>query len=320
MTSAANFTAKTAYLLVTHGSRDPRSQAGAEQLASQLRDRFGLNQQVGPEVMPGFTPEATPGITPAVAAIATGVLELGPAPLHCQIEEFAREVAPCGATSIKLLPLFLLPGIHVREDLPEELALAQAALAQQADLAGIALELLPHLGAEAALLPVLRAQQAALLQQLNQLCKPVPEPMLVGAGEAAVSGTASPNLPVNGDQQPLTIGDVDWVLLAHGSRRTKAVGAITDLAHAIGARPTYWVGSPNLTDCVEVQRSRGKEHQPRPLGCLSYFLFEGGITDRLALQLKAAEAAGPTILSAPLGAFPALTDVVAEAMVRSLAE
>lgn len=313
MTSAANSTAKTAYLLVTHGSRDPRSQAGAEQLASQLRDRLGLNQQAGPEVMPG--------ITPAVAAIATAVLELGPAPLHRQIEEFAREVAPCGATSIKLLPLFLLPGIHVREDLPEELALAQAALAQQADLAGIALELLPHLGAAAALLPVLRAQQAALLQQLNQLCKPLSEPMLVGARAAAVSGTASlNNPPMNGDHPSLTIGDVDWVLLAHGSRRTKAVGAIADLAHAIGARPTYWVGSPNLTDCVEVQRSRGKEHQPRPLGCLSYFLFEGGITDRLALQLEAAEAAGPTILSAPLGAFPALTDAVAEAMVRSLAE
>ena len=306
MTSAINPADKIAYLLVTHGSRDPRSQAGAEQLAGQLQERFGLTRSAGNEQTLG-----------AIAAIATAVLELGPAPLHTQIEQFAHRVAPIGVTSIKLLPLFLLPGVHVREDLPEELALAQAALTQQADLAGIVLQLLPHLGAEASLLPVLKAQQQSLLEKLSEQCNPWSEPLLVGAGTGASLTAPSNSGSVDSQPQALKMSDVDWALVAHGSRRSGAVATIADLAHSLGARPAYWVGSPSLTDCIEIQRGRGTEHQQRPLGCLSYFLFEGGITDRLAVQLETAEADGPAMLSAPLGAFDALVDVVVEAMERS---
>lgn len=307
MTSAASPVAQTAYLLVTHGSRDPRSQAGANQLAEQLQERFGLHPSAGNGQNPG-----------QISAIATAVLELGPAPLHSQIEQFSQQVVTLGVTEIKLLPLFLLPGVHVREDLPEELALAQAALAQQAGLSDIGLELLPHLGAEQALLPVLHAQQQALLAQLSAEYDALPEPALVSSPVVGSGAGTSPTSPANLCSKPLAVSDVDWALVAHGSRRGGAVEAIANLAHAMAARPAYWVGSPSLSDCINIQRSRGTEHQQRPLGCLSYFLFEGGITDRLAIQLEAAAADGPAILSAPLGAFEALVDVVAEVMERSL--
>lgn len=308
-----NAATKTAYLLVTHGSRDPRSQAGAETLAMQLRERFGLNGSAENErttvsiaAMPRETCEA----------IATAVLELGPAPLHNQIEQFAQQVAAFGVTAIKLLPLFLLPGIHVREDLPKELAQAQAALAKQTGLSDITLELLPHIGTEEALLPVLLAQQQILLERLSAECEPLPESVLVAPSVGAGTSLSRPRTRC---RKPLTIRDVDWALLAHGSRRAGAVTAIANLAHSMEARPAYWVGSPSLADCIEIQRGRGTEHQPRPLGCLSYFLFEGGITDRLALQLEAVAEDAPAMLSAPLGAFSALVDVVAEAMERSQA-
>lgn len=315
MNSAA---VKTAYLLVTHGSRDPRSQAGAEQLAQQLRQRFGL---VGDR--PGEDAGAE-----QIVAIATAVLELGPAPLHIQIEKFARKVAPLGVTRLKLLPLFLLPGVHVREDLPEELHLAQAALAAQPVLAAsvtatamsgdglqgtgvgeLTLELLPHIGEGDSLIPVLKAQQKALCQQLAR----------TGAGDRlpALAGVGGGESSTRGQVEELQPEQVDWVLLAHGSRRPAAGQAIGDLARSLGARPAYWVGTPSLADCLAEKASAhggGLVDHHRPLGVLSYFLFAGGITDRLQGTLQAADLDAPGVMSAPLGDFSALAVVVAQAM------
>lgn len=246
MTSAAT----TAYLLITHGSRDPRSQLGAQALVRQLQ--AGLEQRGAGQI----------------AAIAHASLELGPAPLHRQIEQFAHQVAPLGVTSLKLLPLFLLPGVHVCEDLPAEIAQAQAKTA-------VSLLLLPHLGAEGALLPVLKAQQAWLASQLQ-------------AKAPALSPNPSP---------------INWVLLAHGSRRPGAQGAIAQLAQTLGASPAYWVGAPSLTD--RILALQGPAGAGTSVGLLSYFFFEGGILDRLQAQLD--ELGLPphrVLLSPPLGNFP----------------
>lgn len=308
-----NSAVKTAYLLVTHGSRDPRSQAGAEQLARQLRQQFGL------EDVPGDRQSQVNSRGEIIVAIATAVLELGPAPLHLQIEKFVRKVAPLGVTRLKLLPLFLLPGVHVREDLPEELHLAQAALAGQparttapaADTADnalgdvgadMSLELLPHIGQGEALIPVLKAQQQALCQQMTRASDRQPALAGAGSGESAALEQLQPH-------------QVDWVLLAHGSRRPAAGLAIGSLASSLGATPAYWVGAPSLEDCLAA-RARLANH--RPLGVLSYFLFEGGITDRLQGKLQAADLDTPAAMSAPLGAFPALATVVAQAMDASI--
>jgi sirohydrochlorin ferrochelatase len=329
--------AQTAYLLVTHGSRDPRSQAGAAQLVEKLRQRFDLGP-VGPEARPGAgAAQLGKGQIPGkIAAIAPAVLELGSLPLHQQIVQFAQQVSPLGVTGIKLLPLFLLPGVHVQEDLPEELRQAQALLLQAS--LDVSLELLPYIGAGAALQPVLQAQQQALRVRLSRPCldrrhsdrrrsdqkQSLAEKSLEEAlpgSPATMAGSCDRSAPASAIAPPplLALGNIDWILVAHGSRRLGAAQSIERLAASLGARPAYWVGSPSLADCLQ---ARGEDDQPwrtPPLGLLSYFLFEGGITDQLAQVLETAERDAPRGMSEPLAAFPAMVTVVAEAIAASLA-
>lgn len=91
-----------AILLVAHGSRDPRSQSGLQDLAEQVRSALGT------------------------VLVGTAVLELAVLPLHQQIGQFADLALASGCDRIRVVPLFLLPGVHVMEDLPAEVALAQA--------------------------------------------------------------------------------------------------------------------------------------------------------------------------------------------------
>ncbi len=78
-------------------------------------------------------------------------LEMSPQPLHEQIQKFAKSAfgdAGVGLhqlsqneNRLKILPLFLLPGVHVMTDIPTEVALAQQAIGQD-----IIIDLQPHLG------------------------------------------------------------------------------------------------------------------------------------------------------------------------------
>ena len=111
---------QSAYLLVIHGSRDPRPQQSLEQLAALV------------------TQELASSHSPAL--IGTAVLELASLALHEQIEQFAEKAIATGYEKITLLPLFLLPGVHVMEDIPAEVAIAQT------KLPSIALEVAPYLG------------------------------------------------------------------------------------------------------------------------------------------------------------------------------
>jgi sirohydrochlorin cobaltochelatase len=94
----------SAYLLVSHGSRDPRPQIAVDRLAAQLSslERSHL--------------------------IGTAQLELAAKPLHAQIVDFAQTLLARGIDKIVVLPLFLSPGVHVMDDIPAEVALAQAEL------------------------------------------------------------------------------------------------------------------------------------------------------------------------------------------------
>lgn len=91
-----------AVLLVSHGSRDPRPQIAIERLVAQLQLQ----------------------LPPEYSAVAAAQLELADKPLHLQISDFARN---CGEKieRVVILPLFLIPGVHVMEDIPTEVALAQ---------------------------------------------------------------------------------------------------------------------------------------------------------------------------------------------------
>ena len=96
-----------AYLLVSHGSRDPRPQVATASIACQLG---ALLKQAAPEGLP--------------ILVETAQLELAPTPLHVQIGDFADRCQNSKVDRIVILPLFLIPGVHVMEDIPAEVALA----------------------------------------------------------------------------------------------------------------------------------------------------------------------------------------------------
>jgi sirohydrochlorin cobaltochelatase len=109
----------SAYLLVSHGSRDPRPQIAINHLAQQLSQWL---QQSSPLQN---------------IHVGTAQLELGDKPLHVQIVEFAHS---CGANKIVVCPLFLVPGVHVMEDIPAEVAIARGEV-------GLEVVVTPFLGA-----------------------------------------------------------------------------------------------------------------------------------------------------------------------------
>lgn len=136
----------SAYLLVSHGSRDPRQEIAMQQLAKLVNNKLESNLQksiIGGVVSP-----------PKCELVGTAYLELKPEPLHEQIKRFAQMLKANGYHRLKILPLFLLPGVHVMEDIPGEVALAQQAAED------IIIELQPYLGSHAGVEKLLAKQIA----------------------------------------------------------------------------------------------------------------------------------------------------------------
>lgn len=101
----------SAYLLLSHGSRDPRPEIAMQQLAGLIREKLqSSNQQEH--------------------LLDVAYLELSLEPLHKQIEKFAESAFAVGCHELKVIPLFLSPGVHVMKDIPDEITLAQQALGQ----------------------------------------------------------------------------------------------------------------------------------------------------------------------------------------------
>jgi sirohydrochlorin cobaltochelatase len=105
-----------AYLLVSHGSRDPRPQIAtsllAEQLSLWLQNVGGLRSPL----------------------VATAQLELAVVPLHRQIGDFASQCQQQGIERVVILPLFLIPGVHVMDDIPAQVALAELEIGDKVNL------------------------------------------------------------------------------------------------------------------------------------------------------------------------------------------
>ncbi|MBE9216564.1 sirohydrochlorin chelatase [Plectonema cf. radiosum LEGE 06105] len=117
----------SAYLLVSHGSKDPRPQVAMEELARNLQDKLADSNNQERDVN----------------HIGTAYLEIHPQPLHQQIIDFSRKIIADGCRHLKIIPLFLLPGVHVTEDIPAEVELAKLALKED-----IFIELQPYLGSD----------------------------------------------------------------------------------------------------------------------------------------------------------------------------
>ena len=113
-----------AYLLISHGSRDFRSQLALEQLTRLIRIQI----------------ESQPDAI-EYPIVNTATLEFNSLPLYQQIQQFAKDALSLGYQQLQLLPLFLLPGVHVTEDIPQALALAQTLIGEE-----ISITQLPCLG------------------------------------------------------------------------------------------------------------------------------------------------------------------------------
>ncbi|MEL6162087.1 MAG: sirohydrochlorin chelatase [Cyanobacteria bacterium J06627_32] len=312
--------APTAYLLISHGSRDPRPQEAMNRLADLVRARLetglsdvglsdvGLNngaseldaseskaseldaseldaseldaselrmspsavrkaasgtefvmQATGrttvlarPEITQSkVTSETTPHVSPNVAKclqrvphqsgeqlvadvaaeviVGTACLELSTKALSEQIYEFSQRLIAAGVTELKLLPMFLMSGVHVMEDIPAEITTARERLGN-----ALTLTVCPHLGSHPQIVDV-------LAQRL-----------------AAVPGEGS-------------------LLVAHGSRRPKGNRIINGLAKRLNTAVAYWATPPDIeTQVIELMQQGCQK-----LTILPYFLFAGGITDAI---------------------------------------
>lgn len=88
--------------------------------------------------------------------VGTATLELADTPLHNQIQQFASVSLSAGCNRLEVLPLFLLPGVHVMEDIPKEVALALFSLGQ-----AVVINQHPYLGAHPALARMIASQYLA---------------------------------------------------------------------------------------------------------------------------------------------------------------
>jgi sirohydrochlorin ferrochelatase len=266
------------YFLVFHGSSDPRSQAAAEALTEEFRQKVSYSPQVPQALGATLKPVAlespltscTASLGPAIHAdadqpfVQAVYLECQPLPLHQQIAvqlkklQIPPDIAPVPCV---IVPVFLLQGVHVMEDIPAELSLVQPLL-------GISLQmtLTSHLGSHTGLRRIMTEQMATVPAEV-------------------------------------------WVLLAHGSRRPGANQSLESLAEALGAVVAYWSMLPDLESCLTDLVSQGFTR----IGIAPFFLFPGTITDAIAATIRQFSLQAPAVkltLVQPLNTCPELADLL----------
>lgn len=94
---------------------------------------------------------------PEASMIEVAALELADQSLCESLIKFAQRASLQGFKTIKVVPLFLAPGVHVQSDIPTEIALALKQLDHQ-----ITIELSTYLGKYSGIVSLLRSQFAEL--------------------------------------------------------------------------------------------------------------------------------------------------------------
>jgi sirohydrochlorin ferrochelatase len=187
MTAAALF-------FVTHGSSDRRSWLALQNLVTVAR-------------------------THSDQPISGGCLEGQAQSLAQQLEQFADEVIPLGIKEIVILPLFLLAGVHVSEDIPHEVAIAQDKVQTKAQTKLI-FRVTSHLGTN--------SQIPNLLLQHFQKYR------------------NTENTEKSGQ-----------ILVSHGSRLSGANQVVEDLATHCQAIAAYWGVEPKIETQIENLLAQG---------------------------------------------------------------
>lgn len=153
----------SAYLLVSHGSRDPRPQIAMEQLAKLIYQQTANNLS-SPASSNRLTSTRSPLAYLAKPLVEIACLELSELPLHQQIVEFSDRALAQGYNRIQIVPLFLLAGVHVTKDIPTEVEQAREIIGQK-----LSIDLRSHLGTHPNLIHLLASQMATTLADASIL-------------------------------------------------------------------------------------------------------------------------------------------------------
>ena len=284
----------SAYLLVSHGSSDPRHKAGLLRLANMMRQQLDRSRRedsqtplmTKQQASAPFNYDRTHLTHPALAessdsrsaqsirppyrvalppipVVGTATLEVTHIPLARQIEVFARRVMAQGVRRVVIVPLFLLAGVHVQEDLPREIATAQSLLPSRVQLLCT-----PYLGSYSGFKDFVGARLAATT---TDRC----------------------------------------LLLSHGSRRPAGNRGVQQLGTTVDADVAFWAVPPDLETKIVELMQQGYQH----IAIAPYFLFPGGITDAITRRTEDLAERLPKLslrLLTPLGTSTNLGKVVAE--------
>ena len=269
------------YFLVSHGSRDPRSRLELQSLAKILSKK----------ILTGYSRSNNLDLLQCPQIISTGVLELGPKCLHEQIEDFWKYTRSLNINQLEIIPLFLLPGVHVKEDIPTEIEIFQQKL-------------------KAASPDMIFDQEESFDRAEANLQRNTPIKInlcpYIGVHRDMTSLLGRKITPVKADA---------WVIVSHGSRRPGSNEVVEKIALSLASScdvfvcDAYWSVPPDLNSRVEmlVEQGYGK------IGILPYFLFKGSITDAIADRVNELAKVYPTVkfhLAEPLGATEELAKLV----------
>lgn len=220
----------SAYLLVIHGSRDPRPQQAIEILVQQLSDR--LERHAAP-----------------LNYIGWAALELQPQPLHQQIYQFATEALTRQIDRLHVIPLFLLPGVHVKEDIPAEVELARQKIGTELEIS-----MCPYLGS-----------YPSMAQQLTHILN---EKSAIEAWVLLAHGSRHPggNQPIKEITMQLHQQCHKPVLSAYWSvlpnLETQIQALVNSGYHRIGIVP-YFLFSGGITDAIAQSVDRLSSQFPK---------------------------------------------------------
>lgn len=218
----------SAYLLVSHGSRDPRPQIAMKQLARLIYQQTANNLS---SLASSNRLTSTRGSLAYLAKplVETACLELSALPLHQQIIEFSDRALVSGYDRIEIVPLFLLAGVHVTEDIPIEVEQARAIIGQK-----IAIDLRSHLGTHPNLVRLLASQMARTTTDASILI---------------AHGSRRPGAKVAVEKIAQELGAVTgyWAVAPKLATRVKQ---LVDIGHQSIAIVPYFLFAGGITDAI----------------------------------------------------------------------
>lgn len=231
-----------AYLLVTHGSRDPRPHAATEQLSRLVVLELEAVSRAEVAASVAIAPEGAPKVRCSVGCVGTAVLECHPLPLHQQIQQFATRAWLQGYRRVMIVPLFLLPGVHVMEDIPSEVAIARQHLEVE-----MPLQIAPHLGSH--------SQIVSLVEQLLVQAGP-------GARVLLAHGSRRPNGNDAVEAIAHAIGAVSAYWTISPDLETQVTRLVQQGHHQITVMP-YFLFEGGTTDAIAQQLQALRQQLPQ---------------------------------------------------------